>query len=133
MLNNIHFEVKTEDTNIIFYLTECYSKLSAQDLIRNKINVSCDCEAFHKGYVFNTELKLCVGRLIFYYTQALKWRNKKRSSSLDFDECYEGLHSCDTAKAERCVNTLGSYQFVYANMVLNKFKLSFLFSSAVIA
>ncbi|CAD5111207.1 DgyrCDS539 [Dimorphilus gyrociliatus] len=75
MLNNVNFE----------------------DLIRNKINVSCDCEAFHKGYVFNSELKLCV----------------------DFDECYEGLHSCDMENAERCVNTLGSYLSVYVN---NKIK-----------
>ena len=56
-----------------------------KDMIRNRLNITCDCTSVNKGFVWNDRLGFCV----------------------DEDECYDGTHAC--TENQICRNTPGGY------------------------
>lgn len=56
-----------------------------KDLIKNRMNVSCDCKSYKKGFRWNNRFSICV----------------------DIDECHEKKFNCDSYKV--CRNTVSSY------------------------
>lgn len=69
--------------------SECSWKKGANynffDLIRNKINITCDCETDRKGFEWNSRFGLCV----------------------DSDECFDSTANCPDNRI--CKNTVGAY------------------------
>ncbi|KAL3867219.1 hypothetical protein ACJMK2_044435 [Sinanodonta woodiana] len=54
-------------------------------LVKNKFNITCDCESERKGFIWNSQYGLCV----------------------DQDECYDGQYTCPNDQI--CRNTVGGY------------------------
>ncbi|KAK3610225.1 hypothetical protein CHS0354_022279 [Potamilus streckersoni] len=61
------------------------ANLNFDGLIKNKFNISCDCESERKGFIWNSQYGLCI----------------------DKDECYDGEYTCPNDQV--CRNTVGGY------------------------